>query len=207
MFDALKFRAGAYDQAVSALIEDIYERGLDKRVLVVVTGEFGRTPKIEHSPAPERATPVPRREQSSPVVTTGRGRSQTSGRAAESPPDASSEPPTRAARTSSPPTPARRLPGHDLPSSGNRPHNGDSRLHRPTDSDRRPWSPDTGAAELNSVFNARGLWGHGTQSTEHMARCIACAAVRDFDGRGLRHPAGRDRPGLSLVAGCESGPG
>jgi len=37
---------GNYDQAVSALIEDIYARGLDKRVLVVVTGEFGRTPKI-----------------------------------------------------------------------------------------------------------------------------------------------------------------
>ncbi len=51
VFDALRFRARAYDQAVSALIEDIYERGLDKRVLVVVTGEFGRTPKIEHSPS------------------------------------------------------------------------------------------------------------------------------------------------------------
>lgn len=51
IFDALRFRAQAYDQAVSALIEDIYERGLDKRVLVVVTGEFGRTPKIEHSPS------------------------------------------------------------------------------------------------------------------------------------------------------------
>ena len=47
IFDALRFRAGAYDQAVSALIEDIYARGLSKRVLVVVTGEFGRTPKIE----------------------------------------------------------------------------------------------------------------------------------------------------------------
>ena len=34
-----------YDQAVSALIQDIYARGLDKRILVVVTGEFGRTPK------------------------------------------------------------------------------------------------------------------------------------------------------------------
>ena len=51
IFDALRFRAQAYDQAVSALIEDIYDRGLDKRVLVVVTGEFGRTPKIEHSPS------------------------------------------------------------------------------------------------------------------------------------------------------------
>lgn len=48
-FDALRFRAGAYDQAVSALIEDIFERGLDKRVLVVVTGEFGRTPKISYA--------------------------------------------------------------------------------------------------------------------------------------------------------------
>ncbi|MDG1895632.1 MAG: DUF1501 domain-containing protein [Fuerstiella sp.] len=51
VFDALRFRAAAYDQAVSALIEDIYDRGLDKRVLVVVTGEFGRTPKISHQPS------------------------------------------------------------------------------------------------------------------------------------------------------------
>lgn len=51
VFDALRFRSVAYDQAVSALIEDVYARGLDKRVLVVVTGEFGRTPKIEFSPS------------------------------------------------------------------------------------------------------------------------------------------------------------
>lgn len=51
VFEAMRFRAGAYDQAVSALIEDLYDRGLDKRVLVVVTGEFGRTPKIEYSPS------------------------------------------------------------------------------------------------------------------------------------------------------------
>jgi len=46
IFDALKYRAPFFDQAVSALIDDVYQRGLDKRVLVVVTGEFGRTPKI-----------------------------------------------------------------------------------------------------------------------------------------------------------------
>ena len=51
IFDALAFRSEAYDQAVAALVEDVYERGLDKRVLVVVTGEFGRTPKIEYSPS------------------------------------------------------------------------------------------------------------------------------------------------------------
>ena len=45
-FEALRFRMPHYDRAVTALIEDIYARGLDKRVLVVVTGEFGRTPKI-----------------------------------------------------------------------------------------------------------------------------------------------------------------
>ena len=46
VFEALKFRAPAFDQAVSALIEDVYARGLDKKVMVVVTGEFGRTPRI-----------------------------------------------------------------------------------------------------------------------------------------------------------------
>ncbi|MSR26600.1 MAG: DUF1501 domain-containing protein, partial [Planctomycetaceae bacterium] len=51
VFDALRYRADAYDQSVTALIEDIYERGLDQRVLVVVTGEFGRTPRIEYSPS------------------------------------------------------------------------------------------------------------------------------------------------------------
>lgn len=51
VFDALRFRAEAYDQAVTALIEDIYSRGLDERVLVVVTGEFGRTPKINYQPS------------------------------------------------------------------------------------------------------------------------------------------------------------
>ncbi len=48
VFEALRYRAGFFDQAVSALIEDVYDRGLDKRVLVVVTGEFGRTPRISY---------------------------------------------------------------------------------------------------------------------------------------------------------------
>lgn len=46
VFDALRFRAAAYDHAVAALVEDLHDRGLAERVLVVVTGEFGRTPKI-----------------------------------------------------------------------------------------------------------------------------------------------------------------
>ncbi|MEE2643005.1 MAG: DUF1501 domain-containing protein [Planctomycetota bacterium] len=35
-----------FDQGLSALIEDLYERGLDRDVSVVAWGEFGRTPKI-----------------------------------------------------------------------------------------------------------------------------------------------------------------
>ncbi len=48
IFDAMKFRAPTFDQAISALIEDLYARGLDRRVLVAVGGEFGRTPRISH---------------------------------------------------------------------------------------------------------------------------------------------------------------
>jgi len=35
-----------FDQGLSALVEDLYERGLDKDVSVVAWGEFGRTPII-----------------------------------------------------------------------------------------------------------------------------------------------------------------
>lgn len=48
VFEAIHFRAPYFDQAVSALIEDVYARGLDRRVLIVVTGEFGRTPRISY---------------------------------------------------------------------------------------------------------------------------------------------------------------
>ena len=46
IFRAMKSRLPIYDQAITALIEDLVERGLDKRVLVIATGEFGRTPKV-----------------------------------------------------------------------------------------------------------------------------------------------------------------
>ena len=35
-----------FDQGLAALIEDLYQRGLDKDVSVVAWGEFGRTPRI-----------------------------------------------------------------------------------------------------------------------------------------------------------------
>ncbi len=48
IFDDAQVRFPLYDQAVTALVEDIYARGLDRKVMLVVTGEFGRTPRVEN---------------------------------------------------------------------------------------------------------------------------------------------------------------
>lgn len=49
IFTDSKYRFPMYDRAVTALIEDLYDRGLDRRVLLIVTGEFGRTPRISYA--------------------------------------------------------------------------------------------------------------------------------------------------------------
>ncbi len=46
----MRTRLPYMDQALSALIEDIFARGLETRILVVVVGEFGRTPKMRYGP-------------------------------------------------------------------------------------------------------------------------------------------------------------
>jgi uncharacterized protein (DUF1501 family) len=42
----MRTRLPYLDQALSALVEDIFEKGLDRQVLVAVMGEFGRTPRL-----------------------------------------------------------------------------------------------------------------------------------------------------------------
>jgi uncharacterized protein (DUF1501 family) len=42
------------DQGVAALLEDLQQRGLLETPLVVLVGEFGRTPRISKSPSPGR---------------------------------------------------------------------------------------------------------------------------------------------------------
>ena len=42
----IRERAPQYDQALTALIEDLRKRGLKREVLVVAMGEFGRTPRM-----------------------------------------------------------------------------------------------------------------------------------------------------------------
>lgn len=48
VFDDARWRLPYFDKAVSALIEDIYTRGLDRKILVIVTGEFGHTPRVSY---------------------------------------------------------------------------------------------------------------------------------------------------------------
>lgn len=47
-FKDSRYRFPIFDQTVSALIEDIYDRGIDKKVMVIVAGEIGRSPRITY---------------------------------------------------------------------------------------------------------------------------------------------------------------
>jgi len=62
LFEDLKFRAPFYDQAVTALVEDLHLRGLTKKVLLVVTGEFGRTPRVSNQIGNRTRTMQPGRD-------------------------------------------------------------------------------------------------------------------------------------------------
>ncbi|MBI3862857.1 MAG: DUF1501 domain-containing protein [Planctomycetia bacterium] len=50
----LGFALPVFDQALSALLEDLDQRGLLETTLVIVVGEFGRTPKVVNGPYPGR---------------------------------------------------------------------------------------------------------------------------------------------------------
>lgn len=45
----MKHRLPYLDQCLSTLIEDIFQRNLDRRILVVAMGEFGRTPRLSQN--------------------------------------------------------------------------------------------------------------------------------------------------------------
>jgi hypothetical protein len=62
IFDDARWRLPVYDQAITALVEDIHARGLDRRVLLVVTGEFGRSPKISYQQGSRTKLQQPGRE-------------------------------------------------------------------------------------------------------------------------------------------------
>lgn len=54
IFRAYDERLPQLDVAIPALLDDLYDRGLDKNVLFVFCGEFGRTPKIGYQDKTKR---------------------------------------------------------------------------------------------------------------------------------------------------------
>ncbi|GDY10073.1 hypothetical protein LBMAG52_35590 [Planctomycetia bacterium] len=55
IFEIMRQRGPQFDQSLSALIEDLEQRGMADDVLLVVVGEFGRTPRIHvHKGCPGR---------------------------------------------------------------------------------------------------------------------------------------------------------
>lgn len=47
--DRMKQKGPGFDQAVAALVSDLHQRGLNKQVMVVGMGEFGRTPRVNRN--------------------------------------------------------------------------------------------------------------------------------------------------------------
>jgi uncharacterized protein (DUF1501 family) len=56
--NAMKGRCPEMDTAVAAFVEDVLHRGLSKKILLVITGEFGRTPKINGSAGRDHWAPL-----------------------------------------------------------------------------------------------------------------------------------------------------
>jgi uncharacterized protein (DUF1501 family) len=55
---AMKSRSPQIDQAVAAFIQDVYDRSLTKNILLVITGEFGRTPKVNKNGGRDHWAPL-----------------------------------------------------------------------------------------------------------------------------------------------------
>ncbi len=51
-------RGPQMDQAVAAFVEDVDQRGLSDKILLVITGEFGRTPKVNRSAGRDHWAPL-----------------------------------------------------------------------------------------------------------------------------------------------------
>ncbi len=56
--NALKQRSPELDHAVATFVEDCVQRNLDKKILLVITGEFGRTPKVNRNAGRDHWAPL-----------------------------------------------------------------------------------------------------------------------------------------------------
>ncbi|MCI0462959.1 MAG: DUF1501 domain-containing protein [Gemmataceae bacterium] len=57
-FRQLRTNLPVFDRGISALVEDLHQRGLDRDVSVIVWGEFGRTPRINRQAGRDHWAPV-----------------------------------------------------------------------------------------------------------------------------------------------------
>jgi hypothetical protein len=76
VFNDARWRLPYFDQAVTALIEDVYERGLDQKIMVVVMGEFGHTPRFDYAVGSQTGIMQPGRNhwpQAQSVLVSGGG--------------------------------------------------------------------------------------------------------------------------------------
>ena len=62
-----EFLCPPLDGAVSAFIDDVRERGLDEQVLLIITGEFGRTPRMNKEAGRDHWAPI------NPLILAGGG--------------------------------------------------------------------------------------------------------------------------------------
>ena len=62
-----QFLSPPVDQAVSAFIADVRERGLDEEILLIITGEFGRTPHMNKNAGRDHWAPI------NPLILAGGG--------------------------------------------------------------------------------------------------------------------------------------
>jgi len=51
-------RGKVLDRAAAAFIDDVVQRGLDRRILLVITGEFGRTPRVNRNAGRDHWAPL-----------------------------------------------------------------------------------------------------------------------------------------------------
>ena len=56
--DAMTSRSPQMDHAVSTFVEDLEQRGLSKKILLVISGEFGRTPKVNGNAGRDHWAPL-----------------------------------------------------------------------------------------------------------------------------------------------------
>ena len=55
---AMEGRSPELDRAIAAFVEDVHQRGLSERILLVITGEFGRTPHVNRNAGRDHWAPL-----------------------------------------------------------------------------------------------------------------------------------------------------